>query len=114
MIDESEKIIDHLLFNCDDWLVKSITEKKSFYQNDKTWSLAELFIRQWKNNGGDGFGLHNVEEVYYYLVQHKKDLRTFNMISKQGHNNSGYPLWDNYKWDTHLLHQRCLRQSFDF
>ena len=103
MINETENkfiIIDYLLLNCEDWLVKDITKKKSFYQNEKTWSLAELFIRQWLNNYDDGFGLNNVGQVYEYLVQHKKDLRKFNMISKQGRNNSGYVLWDNYKWDT--------------
>ena len=31
--------------------------------NDESWTLADLFARQWLNNGGDGFGMVNVKKM---------------------------------------------------
>ena len=60
------------------------------------WTLADLFIRQYLNNGGDGFGCFNTEKVYSYLVKHKDELIAHNLISKEAWNNSGFTLWKNY------------------
>ena len=77
----------------------------SVLQNPKpsknTWSLPDLFIRQYKNNYvfGDGFGLKNVEEMYNFLLSKKETLKRLGMIRRHGWNNCGYPLWINYDFD---------------
>lgn len=77
-------------------------EDKEYYKNVKlkvnngTWSLAELFIRQELNNGCDGFGLKNVTKVYVILKAHQKQLKRWKMIGRNGTNNSGHFLWNNY------------------
>ena len=65
--------------------------------NDKSWTIAELFIRQYLNNMSDGFGMKNVVEMYEYLYENKEKLIKYNLLSKEGTNSSGYPLWDNYE-----------------
>ena len=67
--------------------------------NDELWTLADLFARQWLNNGGDGFGMVNVREMYDLLCENKQLLLDNNMVSKKAENNSDYPLWDNYDFD---------------
>lgn len=67
--------------------------------NDKHWTLADLFARQWLNNGWDGFGMVNVEQMYNLLCEHKQLLIDNDMISEAAQNNSGYPLWDGYNFD---------------
>ena len=73
---------------------------KAIYEevNDKKWTLADLVIRQYLNNGGDGFGMKNVRDNYDFLVEHKEELIKYNMVSKEGANNSGFNLWKNYKY----------------
>ena len=68
----------------------------SYYVNNDTWSLAELFVRQYLNNRCDGFGLSNVLNVYHYLRNHKEELVQYKMIGETGYNNFGYQLWSNY------------------
>ena len=74
---------------------------KEIYQtvNDEKWTLADLFVRQYLNNGGDGFGMENVRDNYDFLVEHKEELIKYNMISKIGTNNSGFNLWNDYKYE---------------
>ena len=68
--------------------------------NDEHWTLADLFIRQWLNNGWDGFGMVNVESMFDLLSKHRQLLIDNNMLSKDGYNNSGFPLWKNYNFDS--------------
>jgi hypothetical protein len=68
-------------------------------ENDKEWTIADLFIRQLLNNGGDGFGLENVEYVYHDIILPNKDLLIKEkMVSKNGKNNSGFSLWTDYNF----------------
>jgi hypothetical protein len=67
-------------------------------ENDKQWTMADLFIRQALNNGGSGFGLNSVNYVYAMLKGHKELLVKENMISKNGFNNSGFSLWEDYNF----------------
>ena len=89
-----KEIIEYLLKNCED--EKEYKDPIYHNVNDKKWTIAELFIRQWLNNGCDGFGMENVHEVYDYLVEHKAQLIEYNLLSESGVNNSGFPLWENY------------------
>jgi hypothetical protein len=68
--------------------------------NDEVWTLADLFIRQWLNNGWDGFGMVHVESMFDLLSKHKQLLIDNNMLSKDGYNNFGFPLWKNYNFDS--------------
>ena len=67
-------------------------------ENDKEWTIADLFIRQLLNNGGDGFGLENVGFVYGILLKNKDLLIKERMISKVGKNNSCFNLWEDYNF----------------
>jgi hypothetical protein len=60
--------------------------------------MGDLFIRQWLNNGSDGFDMVNVEYVYKVLKEHKDLLIKENMVSKIGFNNSRFPLWNDYNF----------------
>ncbi len=93
-----ETIIKPLLKNCEEWLIICHT----VHPNDKSWTIADLFIRQFLNNCCDGFGMRNVEKMYYFLLKHKSDLIKYNLISKNGYNNSGYPLWSDYNFETKM------------
>lgn len=90
-MNKKQEIIDYLKTNItpDSWSEIEPTEKN--------WSIADLFLRQYLNNMCDGFGMKNVCEVYDYLCEIKSDLIKFNLISKEGWNNSGYPIWDNFE-----------------
>ena len=70
------------------------------HPTNKKWSIADLFIRQFLNNGCDGFGLKNVDKVYFYLLQQKSLLIKHSLISKNGYNNSGWPLWKDYNFES--------------
>ena len=67
--------------------------------NDEYWTLADLFIRQWLNNGCNGFEMVNVKKMFNLLSKHKQLLIDNNMLSKDGYNNSGFPLWKNYNFN---------------
>ena len=66
--------------------------------NDEKWTLADLYIRQWLNNGCDGFGMTHVGDIYDVLVEHKDLLIANDMVSKDARNNSGFPLWNDYNY----------------
>ena len=85
-----EEIVSTLQMNYDD--------EAPIYVNDKQWTLADLFIRQWLNNGWDGFGMVNVESMFEFLSKHKQVLIDNNMLSKNGYNNVGFSLWKNYNF----------------
>lgn len=93
---EKQEIIKKLLKNVD-------KETKDVYKNEKfqvvnaeKWTLADLFIRQWLNNGCDGFGMKNVCGTYVWLKTIKNDLIKNDLISPCGLNNSGFTLWTKY------------------
>ena len=92
-----EEIISYLLSNCEDY--DEYADPLYHTVNDKKWTIADLFIRQWLNNGWDGFGMNNVEEVYGYLVDNKELLIEYDLVSPDGINNSGFPLWHNYDFE---------------
>ena len=85
-----------------DKLLVSFTNKEEYSKpvyhsvNDKKYTLADLMIRQWLNNGCDGFEMVNVKENYDWLVSIKDDLIKHNLLSKHASNNFGFPLWENY------------------
>ena len=89
---EKQKIVSVLKNNYDGELTPNLLNI-----NDKSWTIAELFIRQYLNNMCDGFGMKNVEKMYEYLYENKEKLIKYNLLSKEGTNSSGYPLWDNYE-----------------
>ena len=93
-----EEIIATLAMNYDD--------EAPIEVNDKLWTLADLFARQLLNNGGDGFGMVNVREMYDLLCENKQLLLDNNMINKEADNNSGYPLWDNYEFDEYYWREK--------
>jgi len=74
-------------------------EPEAMQVNDDHWTLADLFVRQYLNNGDDGFGMVNVEEMYHFICDNKQLLIDNNMLSDYGRNNSGIPLWDNHDFD---------------
>ena len=68
-----------------------------------SWTIVDLFLRQFLNNMSDGFGMTNVAAVFDYLVTVKDQLIEHNLISKEGRNNSGFPLWEDYNFDERQL-----------
>ena len=61
---EVEEIIATLQMNYDD--------EAPIEVNDELWTLADLFARQLLNNGGDGFGMVNVQAMYDLLCENKQ------------------------------------------
>jgi hypothetical protein len=90
-----EQLVEFMIENLNK---KSYKDLPPILENDKDWTIADLFIRQFLNNGSDGFGLENVEYVYGVLLKHKNLLIEEKMISKNGKNNSGFSLWENYNF----------------
>jgi hypothetical protein len=89
-----EQIIKRLLRDFDE---KEEYSKEIYHEaNDEKWTLADLMIRQFLNNGCNGFGMVRVGHNYYWLVSIKDELIKYNLVSKNGFNNSGFPLWENY------------------
>ncbi len=105
------KIYNHLLTNWEQPSYNPPITATEAKQRDK-WSLADLFIRQWLNNGGDGFCMKNVEEMYNYLVENKDDVIKFDLVSKDGWNNSSFPLWGNFHfWEFSDLEKKMLEAT---
>ena len=78
--------------------------------NDKKWTPADLFIRQYLNNLTDGFGMKQVVKVYEFLCKHKSELIEFNLVSKNGFNNCGYELWKDYDFVVSEERMICNRE----
>lgn len=93
-----EQIIEKLLKNCDE--EHRLEMQKEIYHsvNSEEWTIADLFIRQWLNNGSDGFGMKNVDKMYTYLQSSREELIEYDLISESGRNNSGFPLWTEYNF----------------
>lgn len=67
------------------------------FVNADYWTLSDLIVRQFLNNGGDGFGISNVEDGYRFVEKHKHELRFLNMLSEIGWNNSNMIIWENWE-----------------
>jgi len=90
-----EKLVEIMIENLNK---KDYKELPPILENDNDWTMADLFIRQLLNNGADGFGLENVGFVYGILLKHKDLLIREKMVSKNGKNNSGFNLWEDYNF----------------
>ena len=88
-----DEIMDTLIKNTDGSL------QAPSKPTEKAWSLPDLFIRQYLNNLVDGFHMNNGYEMYMYLLSKKNTLIELGMISTEGYNNSGFPLWKDYNFD---------------
>ena len=97
-----EEIIETLILNCDKDTQEEMRNELYHSVNDEKWTIADLFIRQWLNNGWDGFGMNNVRKMYEYLCEKKDELIEYNLINKDGFNNFGFPLWTNYDFEHDL------------
>lgn len=97
---ETQDILNYLRRNCCKELLElNIPGFVTVDEENKDWTLADLFLRQYLNNGVDGIGLNNISSVYTYLVTCKFILIKYKMIYAIGENNSGYVLWNNYNFD---------------
>jgi len=95
-METKKDIINYLLLHMDEDSQKSFKDEKTHIVNDKLWTPADLFIRQYLNNNSDGFGMHDVHKIYQFLKKNKQILIDNNMINKKGTNNFGFTLWENY------------------
>ena len=91
LTDKAKGIIAELDSNHDD--------KPLIHPTEDLWSTADLFIRQWLNNMSDGFGMVRVKDMYRMLCDNKQVLIDNNLVSRDGQNNSGFPLWKDYDFD---------------
>ena len=81
--------------------VKNINkdDKTYFYdegneaQKKEQWSILALFLRQWLNNGCNGFGMKNVSRIGKLIYDNLEWLIDNNYIEKNGFNNCGFKLW---------------------
>lgn len=68
------------------------------------WSPCDLIIREAINNGGGsakgflGLTKANCLKCYAYMVDHRQDMIDQDLVSKQGWNNHGIALWQNYNY----------------
>lgn len=92
-------------------LQKNIDRLAPIEVNEEEWTLADLFIRQLLNNGGNGFGMIKVRQMYELLCRHKQLLIDNNMVSENAWNNSGYPLWEGYDFDEFLTEIKILNEN---
>ena len=66
------------------------------------WTPVDLVMREYYNNGGGsakgflGIYPYECEQLAKYIVENQKELRAMNYYSKEGINNFGISLWDNY------------------
>jgi len=47
----------------------------------------------------DGFDMVRVKEMYRMLCDNKHALIDNNLVSRDGQNNAGFPLWEDYDFD---------------
>ena len=91
LTDKAKEIIAELSSNYD--------EIPLIHPTKNSWSIADLFIRQWLNNMSDGFDMVRVKEMYRMLCDNKHVLIDNNLVSRDAQNNSGFPLWEDYDFD---------------
>ena len=68
-------------------------ENKEVLEKEKLWSILALFLRQWLNNGNNGFGMKNVKRIGNIIYDNLNWLIENNYIEKTGFNNFGFKLW---------------------
>ena len=88
---EKSKLIKILQYNYNDDAPLQV--------NNENWTLVDLYLRQYLNNGGDGFGMVNVEQIFNLLCKNKQLLIDNTMVNEVSWNNSRYLLWDKYNFD---------------
>lgn len=92
------KIMDYL---DPDYTADMLTEKACNLK--EKWTPCDLILREYYNNGGGsapgflGFSRAECIKCYKYIIENKEELLQLNYISKDGWNNSGFPLWKNYE-----------------
>ena len=70
----------------------------------KRWTPCDLILREYLNNGGGsakgflGITPGECRKCYEYIKENKEEFISKNMISKNGKNNFGFPLWENYNF----------------
>ena len=73
-----------------------------------SWTPTDLVLREWLNNGGGsskGFlGISRAEciKCYDYILENLKELISLDMVNKEGYNNFGFKLWNDYGRDLKL------------
>lgn len=83
---------------------QEMTTTTECLKKDK-WTPVDLIIREYLNNGaGSSKGFLGVTPArcvagYDFAVDHKEELIEMNMISKDGWNNFGFPLWKDYGFE---------------
>ena len=92
-----EEIIEKLLENCEADYSDPKYRNVNSANDAVVWTLCDLFVRQWLNNGADGFGMINVEKMYELLVDNLDVLIENDMLNEDGYNNFGFPLWSEYQ-----------------
>lgn len=94
-------------------ILKDVMEHNEYKENETTvsvcdtlnrWTPCDLIIREYLNNGGGsakgflGITTLQCEKAYNYIKEHKEEFISKNMINKNGHNNWGISLWENYNF----------------
>lgn len=68
------------------------------------WTPTDLIIRETLNNGGDSakkfLNMTKAQclKCFDYIADNKPELISLNWINKDGCNNSGFPLWKDYRF----------------
>ena len=109
------KIMKFLFKHMDKKTRDDYKDPRTHKANDKQWTPADLFIRQYLNNLSDGFGMKQVVKVYEFLCKHKTELIGFNLVSKNGVNNCGYDLWKDYDFvvsEERMISNRGLQSRY--
>jgi len=73
-------------------------QDQDFFVNNHYYTAGDLIVRQYLNNGKNGFGMTRVKAGYEYILKNKQALIDNNMLSESAKNNSGAELWKNYKF----------------
>jgi len=89
--------------------VKRLVEKDNPSQDCRDgYTIVDLFLRQYLNNGCDGFGFRNVTEMYKYFLSIKADLIRLKLFSNTARNRSGFVIWTNYEIE--VKEQKALKK----
>ena len=106
-----KEIVDFLINFC---INKTEMSKEIYHSvNDEKWTLVDMFIIQFLSYKCDGSGFTNVCEVFKYLIENKQDLIDLKLLSKEGYNNSGYPLWINFDFDNNGYSEEMYNHIMD-
>ena len=93
-----ERLKDIMFYN--DYFEEEITVEEC--ESNGHWTPVDLILREELNNGGGsakgflGITTGVCHKCYRYILDHKEEIISLNMVSKSAWNNHGFPLWDNY------------------